>query len=235
MCGRASLTKTQKELEQRLQAEFYREDLEQFVAIRKYNIAPTHLHPVVTNKDPKHIQLFKWGLIPFWAKDEKIGSKMINARMETILEKPAFRSAIQKRRCLVPFDGFYEWKKTPNGKTPFRITLKDEGIFCAAGIWESWKDANNREVFSFSVITLPPNQLMSSIHDRMPAILLPEQEEQWLDLSLTGASVLENIAPYPDQAMRAYTVSTRVNKVSTNEPSLLDEVLNDSPTQGSLF
>lgn len=235
MCGRASLSKTQKELEQRLQAEFYREDLEQFEAIRQYNIAPTHLHPVISSDDQKHIQFFKWGLIPSWAKDEKVGSKMINARIETILQKPAFRSAIQKRRCLVPFDGFYEWKKTSGGKTPYRITLKDGGIFCVAGIWEQWKSPAGKTIHSFAIVTQAPNQLMSGIHDRMPAILLPEQEHQWLDLSCSGADVLENIVPYPDQSLRAYTVSARVNKVSCNEPSLLEEVTDDFPTQGSLF
>ncbi len=235
MCGRASLSKTQKALEQRLHAEFYKEDLEQFEQIRQYNIAPTHLHPVVSNENPSHIQMFKWGLIPSWAKEEKIGSKMINARIETVLEKPAFRSAIQKRRCLIPFDGFYEWKKTSGGKVPYRITLQEGQIFCAAGIWEKWINPNGQPVYSFAVITQPPNELMSDIHDRMPAILLPGQEAQWLDLSLAGASVLQNISPYPDQEMLAYPVSSRINKVSTNDPSLIEEVSDNSPTQGSLF
>lgn len=235
MCGRASLSKTQKALEQRLHAEFYKEDIEQFEQIRKFNIAPTHLHPVVTNEDPSHIQMFKWGLIPSWAKEEKIGSKMINARIETVLEKPAFRSAIQKRRCLIPFDGFYEWKKTSGGKVPYRIIIKKERIFCAAGIWEKWINPAGQTVYSFSVITQPPNELMSSIHDRMPAILLPEQEAQWLDLSFAGADVLRNISPYPEQEMSAYPVSSRINKVSANDPSLINEISDNPPTQGSLF
>ena len=128
MCGRASLTKVEKDLEERFHATFYSEDLERYNPLPNYNVAPTQMHPVITNTDPDHLQFFKWGLIPFWAKDEKIGSRMINSRIETILEKPAFRNAVNKRRCLVPFDGFYEWKKTPTGKIPYRIILKDKDL-----------------------------------------------------------------------------------------------------------
>ncbi len=235
MCGRASLTKVEKDLEERFHATFYSEDLERYNPLPNYNVAPTQMHPVITNTDPDHLQFFKWGLIPFWAKDEKIGSRMINSRIETILEKPAFRNAVQKRRCLVPFDGFYEWKKTPAGKIPFRIVLKDNGIFSVAGIWEKWKSSEGEEVFSFSVITQPPNKLMETIHDRMPAILLPEQEQLWLDADISAEEALQLVAPFPDELLKAYTVSKRVNKVSENEASLIEEFHFDDSTQGSLF
>ncbi len=235
MCGRASLTKVEKDLEERFHATFYSEDLERYNPLPNYNVAPTQMHPVLTNTDPDHLQFFKWGLIPFWAKDEKIGSRMINSRIESILEKPAFRNAVQKRRCLVPFDGFYEWKKTPSGKIPFRIVLKDEGIFSVAGIWEKWKSPEGEEIFSFSVITQPPNALMESIHDRMPAILLPDQEQLWLDTDISAEEVLQILSPFPDELLKVYTVSKKVNKVSENDASLVEEFHYDDSTQGLLF
>ena len=235
MCGRASLTKVEKDLEERFHATFYSEDLERYNPLPNYNIAPTHMHPVITNADPEHLQFFKWGLIPFWAKDEKIGSRMINSRIETVLEKPAFRNAVNKRRCLVPFDGFYEWQKTPSGKIPYRIVLKTKGIFAVAGIWEKWKSPEEEEIFSFSVITQPPNKLMESIHDRMPALLLPEQEKVWLDNDISAEEALKIIAPFPDELLEAYTVSKKVNKVSENDASLIEEVHHDDSPQGSLF
>jgi len=235
MCGRASLTKVEKDLEERFHATFYSEDLERYNPLPNFNVAPTQMHPVITNTDPDHLQFFKWGLIPFWAKDEKIGSRMINSRIETILEKPAFRNAVNKRRCLVPFDGFYEWQKTPAGKIPYRIILKDKGIFAVAGIWEKWKPPEGEAIFSFSVITQPPNGLMESIHDRMPAILLPEQEQIWLDAAIPAEEALKIIAPFPDELLQAYTVSKKVNKVSENDASLVEEFFHDDSPQGSLF
>ena len=235
MCGRASLTKVEKDLEERFHATFYSEDLERYNPLPNYNVAPTQMHPVITNTDPDHLQFFKWGLIPFWAKDEKIGSKMINSRIESILEKPAFRNAVQKRRCLVPFDGFYEWKKTPEGKIPFRIVLKDDGIFAVAGIWEKWKSPQGEITYSFSIITQPPNTLMESIHDRMPAILLPEQEQLWLDADISAEEALQIISPFPDELLKAYTVSNKVNKVTENDASLIEEFQHNGSSQGSLF
>ena len=235
MCGRASLTKSQKELEQRFHAEFYQEDIERHRPLPNYNISPTHLHPVITNEEPEHFQLFKWGLIPYWAKDASIGSKLINSRIETILEKPSFKAAVALRRCLVPFDGFYEWKKIPSDKIPYRITLKDQRLFCMAGIWEQWNAPNGEVVHSFSVLTQKPNELMKNIHDRMPAILLPDQEKRWIDKGISAKEAISMIRPYPDGLLKAYTVSDRVNKVSQNDPQLLEEVPFDRPIQGSLF
>lgn len=235
MCGRASLNKSQKQLEQRFHAEFFETDTSSPFPLPSYNIAPTHLHPVITNAAPDQIQIFHWGLVPSWAKDASIGSKLINSRIETILEKPAFKEAIHQRRCIIPFDGFYEWKKIPSDKIPYRITLKDEAIFSVAGIWERWNNPKGNMLYSFSVITQSPNKLMKDIHDRMPAMLLPEQEKIWLDNSISAKEALEIIQPYPDELLRAYTVSDRVNKVSENDEQLLKEVPFSRPIQGSLF
>ncbi len=240
MCGRSSLSKVEKELEERFNASFYSDALAQYNPLPNYNVAPTHMHPVITNDDQEHLQFFRWGLIPFWAKDSKIGYKMINARVETVMEKKAFSKSLQSQRCIVPFDGFYEWKKVPGGKQPFRITLKDEGIFSVAGLWEKWKSPEGETIFSFTLITQPPNKLLADIHDRMPAILLPEHEQLWLDNEISGEEALKIIKPYPEELLRAYMVSKRVGKVAENDAALLDEVkieeiIPKEGKQGSLF
>jgi len=237
MCGRGSLSKTKKELEKRFQATFYLEELDRYDLLPNFNVAPTQFHPVITSQDPDHMQFYKWGLVPYWAKEEKIGSKMINARIETITEKPAFRQAIQKRRCIVPFDGFYEWKKRGKQKIPYLISRKDDQTFAIAGIWETWKTPSGPLLHTFSVLTQTPNALMAEIHDRMPAILLPEQESIWLDEEISGEEVIKIIAPYPDHLLKAHPVSSKVNNVRTNTPDLIKEVDEEPPVnqQGSLF
>lgn len=235
MCGRGSLTKIEKELEDRFQATFYSEDIEQYNPLPNYNVAPTQFHPVITNQDPHRLQLFKWGLIPSWAKEQKIGSQLINARIETITSKPAFRNAIRKQRCIVPFDGFYEWKKSGKNKIPFRITRPDQKLFAIAGIWDSWKDENGNMVHSFSLITQEPNLFMSSIHNRMPAILLPEQESLWLDNEIPVDDLLKMISPPSEDYLKAYKVSTKVNSVRNNSIDLLTESKEDINPQGTLF
>ncbi len=227
MCGRSSLTKTEKEIEERFGATFYSDDLERYNPLPNYNVAPTHYMPVITSSDKEHINIYRWGLIPFWAKDKKIASKMINARIETILEKSAYKKAVEKRRCIIPMDGFYEWKRSGKNKIPFRIITTDQDIFSVAGIWEKWKDPNGEEIFTFSVITKPPNELMKTIHDRMPAILLPEQEKLWLDEELTPIDAIQLIIDYPSESMDAYQVTSRVNKVVENDSSLIEPILNN--------
>jgi len=225
MCGRSSLTITEKELEARFNASFYSEDLERYNPLPNFNVAPTHMHPVITNVDPSHLQFYRWGLIPFWAKDVKVGYKMINARKETILEKSTFKNAMNKKRCLVAFDGFYEWKKTKDGKQPYRIITTNTDIFCIAGLWERWTNKDTGEdIFSFTLITQAANNFMSDIHDRMPAILLPEQEEAWLDMSIPATELVEMIQPYPDELMKAYPVSKRVGNVRENDKELIEEL-----------
>lgn len=222
MCGRGSLTKVESELEERFDADFYSEDLERYNPLPSFNIAPTHWHPVITQGDKQHYNYLKWGLIPFWAKDMSIGSKMINARIEGLLEKPFFKSALEKRRCLVPMDGFYEWKKGVGKiKTPLRIQTTNQEVFFMAGIYDSWKNPEGKAIPSFSIITMPANEFMKPIHDRMPCILLPEEERLWLEEGMSIQDSLHLLKPYPNEWMRAYEVSSMVNNVRNNDASLV--------------
>ena len=224
MCGRSSLTKTEKELEERFRATFYSEDLERYNPLPNFNVAPTQLHPVITQQEPSVIHLYRWGLIPFWAKDIKIGSKMINARIEGIAEKPAFRQAFEKRRCLVPFDGYYEWMKTPEGKIPYRIKVTNTDIFSMAGLYEVWKGQDGKVIKSFTIITQEADPLIAHLHDRMPLILLPEQEKLWIDASVPTKDVINNLQPVPGDWITWYRVSDRVNKVTENDAGLIEAV-----------
>ncbi len=236
MCGRASLTKIEKELQERFLASFDPDELEQHNPLPNYNIAPTHMHPVITGLDPERIRLFRWGLIPFWAKRISIGSKLINARIESVIKKPAFRQAIQQRRCIVPFDGFYEWHKSPYGKIPHYITVKNTPIFSVAGLWEKWKSPVGKSIYSFTLITMPANDFMSKLHTRMPAILLPDQEREWINPDYTGEEALQFLTPIPDEMLDSYTISDKVNKVENNDPSILQhKVYLHLPRQGNLF
>lgn len=224
MCGRSSLTKTEKELEERFRANFYSEDLERYNPLPNFNVAPTNLHPVITQQEPKIIHLYRWGLIPYWAKDIKIGAKMINARVETISEKPAFKQAFEKRRCIVPFDGYYEWLKTPEGKIPYRIQVTNTEIFTVAGLYESWRGPDGKTINSFTVITKEAEPVIAHLHDRMPFILLPEQEGLWLDSTVPSKEVMKFLQPVPGEFLKWYRVSERVNKVTENDAGLVEEV-----------
>lgn len=234
MCGRSSLTKSEKELEARFKATFYSEDLEKYNPLPNYNVAPSHVMPIITNKDPDHFMPLRWGLIPYWAKDIKIGYKMINARIETVLEKSAFKQAIAKRRCLVPMDGYYEWKKEAGKKTPYRIVTTDQDIFSVAGLWENWKSPDGQLIRSFTVLTQDPSESIAHIHDRMPAILDKAQERQWLDMTIPPADVLQIIAPYDDRFLKAYQVSNRVGRVTENDAQLI-QAIDITESENTLF
>jgi len=232
MCGRSSLSKTEKELEERFNATFYSDALVNYNPLPNYNVAPSHIMPIITNDDRTHFTAMRWGLIPSWAKDSKIGFKMINARIETLFEKSAFKMAVAKRRCLVPADGFYEWQKSEKGKQPFRITTKDQSIFSMAGLWERWESPDGQMIMSFTVITQPPNELMKDIHDRMPAILTKEQESLWLADDIRPDQLVDMITPYPSELMEAYKVSKRVGNVRNNSADLIEK---DDTEQLTLF
>jgi len=226
MCGRSSLSKTEKELEERFGATFYSDELAQYNPLPNYNVAPSHVLPIITNEDKLHFQAYRWGLIPFWAKDIKIGYKMINARIETLFEKSSFKMAVAKRRCLVPADGFYEWKKSTDekGKTtkqPYHIKTTDREIFSMAGLWDRWQDPHGQTVFSFTIITQPPNEMMEDIHNRMPAILTAEQEQLWLSDDIAPQELVDMIEPYPNEMMEAYPVSPKVGNVKNNSKELI--------------
>jgi putative SOS response-associated peptidase YedK len=167
--------------------------------------------------------LLRWGLIPSWAKDPSIGARMINARAETLAEKPAFRSAFRKRRCLVAADGFYEWQKRGVGpKQPYRIARRDGGPFAFAGLWERWRDpAEGRDVESCTIVTTGANELLSPIHHRMPVILAPASYGLWLDPGAELDRVQELLAGDPGVDLLASAISTRVNKVANDDPEVL--------------
>jgi len=228
MCGRSSLSKNEKELEKRFGATFYSDELFKYNPLPNYNVAPSHFLPVITNEDISRFRPVRWGLIPSWAKDEKIGYKMINARIETLFEKSSFKQAVQKRRCIVPADGFYEWKKSkgPDGKIkkqPYLIKTTDQEIFGMAAIWERWKNPEGQTLFSFSIITQPPNELMQDIHNRMPAILTKDQEALWLSDDVSPEALVDMIQPYPSEDMKAYLVSPKVGNVRNNSADLIEE------------
>lgn len=224
MCGRSSLTKTEKELEERFRATFYTEDLERYNPLPNYNVAPTHMHPVITQDEPRIIHLYRWGLIPYWAKDMKIGYKLINARIEGIEEKPSFRQAFQKRRCIVPFDGYYEWQKTAEGKIPYRIRLKNTEIFTIAGLYEHWKGPKGEIVHSFTLITREADPVIRHLHDRQPLMLMPEEEKLWLDPNLPSHDLIHELTPPPSDAYEWYRVSDRVGNVRENDAGLVEAV-----------
>ena len=220
MCGRYTLIADIGGLAQRF--EF---DGTDFSYDPGYNIAPTESVLTVRNIDGRELAYMKWGLIPFWAKDPKIGARMINARAETVAEKPAFRNALKKRRCLVLADGYYEWQKTPVGKRPYRIIMKSGEPFAMAGLWETWKDPQGKVVPSCSIITTVANDFLAPIHNRMPVILSTNMEDMWLDLGLEEASTLTHIlTPYPGESMDAYEVSTMVNYARNDGPEVIARV-----------
>lgn len=216
MCGRFTIFADPDRLAERFQAELPAEGLQP-----RYNAAPTQRLPVILNEVPPAIQLLQWGLIPSWAKDPAIGSRMINARAETLAEKPSFRAAFKKRRCLVLADGFYEWLQTPAGKQPMRITLASGEPFAMAGLWESWHAPDGSLLRTFTIVTGEPNELVAPIHNRMPAILLPEHEAIWLDNAAEPAIWQDILRPYPAQRMAAYPVSRRVNFVGNDDEGLV--------------
>jgi len=215
MCGRYTLTNPDEEEIKR------RFDLKKRLPklSPRFNISPQQEVPVILNESPNEISLLRWGLIPHWAKEEKIGYKMINARAETILEKLSYKGPFRKHRCLVLADSFYEWKKTKEGKKPFRVMMKDDRIFCFAGIWASWKGPD-KEISSFSIITVAPNQLMKSIHDRMPVIIPPEGEKKWL-AELSDQEAVKFLKAYPAEQMKAYEISTLVNSPKNDSSDVI--------------
>lgn len=190
-----------------------------------YNVAPTQSVLTVVNEDGNVGRLMRWGLIPSWAKDPSIGSRMINARSETVAEKPSFRTAFARRRCLVLADGFYEWQKVGTSKRPMRITLASGGPFAFAGLWETWKAPDDDLITSCTILTTSANDALADIHQRMPVILPRDAEEVWLDTSVRDKDVLSSLlVPYDPSETVAYEVSTLVNAAVNNLPEVINPV-----------
>ncbi len=221
MCGRFSFTMDTEEL----QEAFPWVDFGPVVH-QRYNIAPSQNVHVVPNDGEKKAQMFRWGLIPSWAKDPKIGYRMINARSETLAEKPSFRNAYRKQRCLVPASGFYEWKKEGKAKAPFYIRMKSTKPFAFAGLWERWQNPARETIFSFAIITTAANKLLDPIHQRMPAILQPKDYEFWLDSNNQADVELKKLLlPFPSDEMEAYRVSSLVNSPKNDSPDCLKPMI----------
>jgi putative SOS response-associated peptidase YedK len=223
LCGRFTLTASLAEIAERFDA-VYSIKPEDFSP--SYNIAPSQsVLAVINNGKTNRMGFLRWGLIPPWAKDISIGYKMVNARAETLTEKPSYRQAFYKRRCLIVADSFYEWKQINNQKIPMRILLKSHGLFAMAGLWEHWTSPDGNSIFSCTIITTKPNQLMASIHDRMPVILKPEDEKIWLNPSIRDPHVLKSLLkPYDSERMKAYEVSPLVNSPKNNSPELIQPI-----------
>lgn len=216
MCGRYSLHHSTEEVVERFKAQLLPFELEQ-----RFNVAPSQAVAVVTERAPneehpeaqRNLEVFKWGLVPFWVKDLRSYKPLINARSETLVEKNSFKNALARRRCLILSDGFYEWKKTETRRRiPMHIRLKSAQLFAFAGIWEVWKNADGDKLKTCAIITVPANDLVADIHDRMPAILQPEDEDKWLNPEETDLEYLCSLLkPYASEEMEAYPVSTIVN------------------------
>jgi len=209
-----------------------------------YNVAPTNdVYAVLSDGTARHLDAFHWGLVPLWAKDPKIGSKMINARAETLAEKNAYKSAFKKRRCIIPADGFYEWKKDPAAppktkKQPYFIHRPDDEPYAFAGLWEVWRgpDKDQEPLRSCTIITTSPNEEMAKIHDRMPVILPPSAWDTWLDRDNDDLDLLGKLlVPSAPQIITMHPVSYDVNKVSNKDASLIEEIDAEAPEDGALL
>jgi putative SOS response-associated peptidase YedK len=216
MCGRYMMTSPVEALRQLLLVD------ERPNLPPRYNIAPSQDVPIVRlrkDRSGRELALVRWGLIPYWAKDPKIGAKLINARAESLATKPAFREAFARRRCLVPANGFYEWEKRGRARQPWLIRARDGGLLTFAGLWEHWRDPASGSVTSCTIVTGEPNPLVARLHDRMPVILAPEDHERWLRGEAGTAQDL--LRPFPDDGLEAFPVSPRVNSPVHDDPELI--------------
>lgn len=224
MCGRFTLTVPVDVLLDRFDVEFF---LQQEEYLPSYNVAPSQsVLAVINNGKHNRMGYLRWGLIPPWAKELSIGNKMINARAETLSEKPSFKNALKKKRCLIIADSFYEWKRIDSKtKVPMRIKLKSNELFAMAGIWEKWISPEGTQIYSCSVITTKANSLVKDIHDRMPVILHPEDEKRWLDPSVEDPKQLNDLLkPLAPELMDTHEVSPLVNSPKNNSIELIQKI-----------
>ena len=219
MCGRFTLHHSTEDVAERFSVEQTLLEL-----TPRYNIAPTQPVPVIIQRESRFMREHSWGLVPFWAKDPAIGSRLINARAESVADKPAFKNAFRYRRCLIPASGYYEWKKVGADKIPHYIQAADGAPFAMAGLYEKWRDSDDLPLRSCSIITTEPNDFTAALHNRMPAILDRHAQEQWLDPAETRAEALVAVLrPFGGELM-AHPVSKLVNKATVEEPACTEPV-----------
>jgi putative SOS response-associated peptidase YedK len=224
MCGRFRVARSKEILEEVFDAE---DSLSPVEWSPRYNVAPGQAVVAVrqdVGRPVRQLAPLRWGLIPAWAKDAAAGYKMINARAETAAARPAFCEAMRRRRCLIPADGFYEWKRAGKEKLPFCFTLADDAVFAFAGLWEQWRSAQGETVESCAILTTTPNELVRDVHDRMPVILAPDAYELWLDPGFGKVPELQPLLKPYTGAMRRYRVSSRVNQVTHDDAECAAEV-----------
>lgn len=224
MCGRYTTLYTFPELSKLIQFICFEQEV-----VKRYNIAPTQDAPVIKSHEQgeKVLKLLRWGLIPSWAKDKKIGSSLINARAETILTKPSFRSAFYSRRCVVPISGFYEWQKIHGEgahKQPYYITLKSGEPLLLAGLWETWESSAEQSIESFTIITTSANKLIKNLHDRMPVILNPKDVDIWLNPKTPQQTLLSFLTPHLSESMTLYPISSYVNSPRNEGPQCVEPI-----------
>jgi putative SOS response-associated peptidase YedK len=200
----------------------------------RYNIAPTQSLPILANREVRAVELARWGLVPSWADDLSIGARLINARGESLGQKPAFRDAFARRRCLVPADGYYEWQRAGKRKQPHHIHLDGRRPFCLAGLWDRWRAPDQTWVISFTIVTCPANRLIAPLHDRMPVVVAPDDYERWLAREPLDPDALQDIvAPYEPAGWMVQPVGDAVNRVDNDGPECLTPMA--PPAQGRLF
>ncbi len=221
MCGRFTLSATTKDVEKLLPALKSGDELKP-----RYNIAPTQPIAAILNTSPNEISFLRWGLIPFWAKVKSIGNKMINARAETLLEKPSFRNLLKKKRCLIIADGFFEWRKIEGEKrkAPYFIKMKSGLPFVFAGLWDQWKSPDGELISTATIITTSPNKDIAPIHNRMPAILLAEESKIWLSEESNTNFLQSLLKPYPNDTLEIHEVSTAVNNPAFDDESIIQRL-----------
>lgn len=231
MCGRFTVT-ADGEI---IVAEFGLPDVP-FDYRPRYNVAPMQDVLTIVGEGPKkRAGWMRWGLVPSWAEEASIGARMINARSETIEERRAFREAFEKRRCIIVADGFYEWQRVGEIKVPMRITLKDQGLFAFAGLWERWSRGNDEPLITCTILTTTPSPSIASIHDRMPVILPPAARARWLKRDEDAAALKELLRPYADSELDAYVVALLVNHVENDSPECVEPARSSAAEQTSLF
>jgi putative SOS response-associated peptidase YedK len=224
MCGRYGRRADKQRIAEWMQAHNTSVFDETYLA-PSYNVAPTDFQPIVRlDRDgQRELTVMRWGLVPYWAKDSKIGFSTINAKSETVTTSPTFREAMKRRRCLVPAEWFYEWqKKDAKTKQPYAIAMRDASLFAFAGLWERWKDkAKDQVLETYTILTTDPNELLEPIHNRMPVILALKDYQRWLEPGEPTHLPIDLLKPYPAEEMKAWQVGSAVGNVRNNAPDLI--------------